>query len=92
MAAISITSPLGGATVSRRFTAIGTFSPYAATDPKPTVRLDNATGLVAQGGVKTNGVGGWEARFALAANHIGLTLVAEVTGASAIELDIDVTN
>ena len=93
MPSISISSPLSGTTVARRFTATGSFSPFAETDPKPTVQLDNANGLVAQGAVKTNGVGGWEAKFGLAANHTGLTLVAKLTGGGvALEADINVSN
>ena len=92
MAAVSINTPHGGSDVPRRFTAKGTFSPYAEADPKPTVHLDNANGVVAQGAVKTNGVGEWEARFALTANYTGLNLIAELPTANCLVVDIDIIN
>ena len=90
MASVSITSPLGGTTVARQFTATGTYSPFANGDAKPCVHMDDANGQVALAAIKTNGVGGWTGKFTMTANYVGLILVAELTATDAIESNINV--
>ncbi len=78
MATVTISGPLGNATVSRHFSASGTYAPYTAGDPKPYVYLKQASGIFVASATVTGAGSTWTGLFSLTSNYTNLTLVASI--------------